>query len=159
MTEKVIRLYCNIFHPGKLDMYQTNMLLNFDAANAVNESSIATLVDRFYTRVRQDEILGPVFAEKIGNDWEPHLETMRAFWSSLMLASGRYKGNPMMKHLPLVPRIGSEHFERWLSIWKQTTAELFPPETAAIFLRKAESMAERLLETIDRHHTSLTSTN
>jgi hemoglobin len=135
------------------------MLVQFDTADGVNESSIATLVDRFYTRVRQDEILGPVFAEKIGNDWEPHLETMRAFWSSLMLASGRYKGNPMMKHLLLVPRIGSEHFDRWLSIWQQTTAELFPPETAATFLSKAQSMAERLLETIDQHHASLRSTN
>ena len=113
------------------------MLVQFDAANAINESSIATLVDRFYTRVRQDDILGPVFGEKIGNDWEPHLETMRAFWSSLMLASGRYKGNPMVKHLLLVPRIGSEHFERWLGIWKQTTAELFPSEVAALFMGKA----------------------
>jgi hemoglobin len=135
------------------------MLVQFDAANAVNESSIGVLVDRFYARVRQDNILGPIFAEKIGDDWEPHLETMRAFWSSLMLASGRYKGNPMLKHLLLVPRIGSEHFDRWLDIWKQTTAELFPPETAAIFLSKAQSMAERLIETIDRHQASLASTN
>lgn len=135
------------------------MLVQFDAANVVNESSIGVLVDRFYARVRQDNILGPVFVEKIGDDWKPHLETMRAFWSSLMLASGRYKGNPMLKHLLLVPRIGSEHFDRWLDIWKQTTAELFPPETAAIFLSKAQSMAERLIETIDRHHASLASTN
>ncbi len=135
------------------------MLVQFDAANVVNESSIAVLVDRFYTRVRQDDILGPVFAKEIGDEWEPHLETMRAFWSSLMLASGRYKGNPMLKHLLLLPRIGSEHFERWLGIWKQTTSELFPPEAAAIFMRKAESMAERLIETIDRHHASLPATN
>lgn len=131
------------------------MLVEFAAENIVREESIAALVDRFYTRVRQDEVLGPVFAEKIGDEWEPHLETMRAFWSSLMLASGRYKGNPMVKHLLLMPRIGSQHFERWLQIWKQTAAELLPPATAAIFVRKAESMAERLLETIDQHHASL----
>lgn len=135
------------------------MYLQFDVANVINESSIATLVDCFYTRVRQDDILGPVFAREIGNDWEPHLETMRAFWSSLMLASGRYKGNPMLKHLLLVPRIGSADFERWLSIWRKTTAELFPPEAAAIFTRKAESMAERLIETIDRYHVSLAASN
>src|SRR5271155_4675615 len=110
------------------------MLVPFDTENVVNESSIAVLVDRFYTRVRQDDILGPVFARAIGDEWEPHLETMRAFWSSLMLASGRYRGNPMLKHLLLVPRIGSEDFERWLSIWKQTTSELFPPEASAIFV-------------------------
>jgi hemoglobin len=136
-------------------MYLIGMPVDFAAENIVSEESIATLVDRFYNRVRQDEILGPVFAEKIGNEWEPHLETMRAFWSSLMLASGRYKGNPMMKHLLLMPRIGSEHFERWLIIWKQTTAELFPPATAEVFVSKAESMAERLLESIDRYQVSV----
>ncbi|MBO0799726.1 MAG: group III truncated hemoglobin [Blastocatellia bacterium] len=135
------------------------MVVQFSSENIVNESSISTLVDCFYTRVRQDDILGPVFAREIGNEWEPHLEAMRAFWSSLMLASGRYKGNPMVKHLLLVPRIGVEHFERWLNIWKQTTAELFPVETATIFVRKAESMAERLLETIDGHHAALAATN
>ncbi len=131
------------------------MYVQFDAGVVVTEASIRELVDRFYTRVGQDDILGPVFAEVVGNDWEPHLETMRNFWSSLMLASGRYKGNPMLKHFLLVPRIGSAHFERWLGIWKQTTAELFPPETAALFVSKAQSMADRLLETIDRHHASL----
>lgn len=141
-------------------MYLIGMPVDFAAENIVSEESIATLVDRFYGRVRQDEILGPVFAEKIGaekigNEWEPHLATMRAFWSSLMLASGRYKGNPMMKHLLLMPRIGSEHFERWLSLWKQTTAGMFPPATAAIFVSKAESMAERLLESIDQYQASL----
>jgi hemoglobin len=134
------------------------MLLTLTPPGEINESSIRDLVDRFYDRVRQDELLGPFFANAIRGDWEPHLETMRAFWSSLMLASGRYKGNPMMAHL-MLPRIGTEHFERWLGIWKQTTAELFSPETASLFLRKAQGMAERLLETIDRYHASVAATN
>lgn len=131
------------------------MPVQFAPANTINESSIAGLVDRFYSRVREDDILGPVFARVIGDEWEPHLEKMRAFWSSLMLASGRYKGNPMMAHLMLLPRIGAEHFERWLNIWKQTAAEMFPPAAAAIFIGKAETIAERLLATIDSHHAYL----
>ena len=128
------------------------MLVQFNNTNVINDDSIAALVDRFYTEVRADSVLGPVFAKAIGNDWEPHLEKMKAFWSSLMLASGRYKGNPMLSHLLLMPRIGTEHFDRWLMLWKKITAELFPPAAAAAFLGKAESMAERLLESIDRHH-------
>lgn len=135
-----------------------NMLVSLTPSSEINESSIGVLVDRFYTRVRQDEVLGPFFAAAIPGDWEPHLETMRSFWSSLMLASGRYKGNPMMAHL-LLPRIGSEHFDRWLGLWKQTTSELFSPETASLFLGKAQSMAERLLETINRYQASLAATN
>ncbi|HVW77876.1 MAG TPA: group III truncated hemoglobin [Alloacidobacterium sp.] len=130
------------------------MLVSFTAPQEISEETIGVLVDRFYTRVREDEILGPVFAEAVGDEWGPHLQTMRNFWSSLMLASGRYKGNPMMTHL-MLPRIGERHFNRWLALWKQTSAEIFPPEVANIFVRKAESMAERLLTTIDQYHASL----
>lgn len=131
------------------------MLVHFSPRDSVSEEQIAALVDTFYTRVRQDAVLGPVFARVIGDEWAPHLEKMRAFWSSLVLASGRYKGNPMMTHLMIAPRIGAQHFERWLSLWRQTAAEIFPQQIASIFVHKAESMAERLLETIDRYHASL----
>jgi truncated hemoglobin YjbI len=47
------------------------------------------LVQRFYDRVRVDEVLGPIFATRI-KDWEPHLERMWAFWSSVALMTGRY---------------------------------------------------------------------
>jgi hemoglobin len=122
------------------------------ATDSITEEQIAVLVDTFYARVRQDETLNPIFEGVVGAAWEPHLEKMRAFWSSLTLASGRYKGNPMMAHLRLMPRVGPEHFERWLSLWRQTAAELFPEGTAANFVGKAEAMAERLLATIDQYH-------
>jgi hemoglobin len=122
-----------------------------------SEEQIAVLVDTFYARVRQDETLGPIFERVVGDAWEPHLEKMRAFWSSLTLASGRYKGNPMMAHLMIMPRIGTEHFERWLTLWRETAAELFPEHAAANFVGKAETMAERLLATIDQYHGHLAS--
>jgi hemoglobin len=125
------------------------------ARQGITEESIAVLVDTFYSRVREDAVLGPVFERVVGDHWEPHLEKMRAFWSSLTLASGRYKGNPMMAHLMLMPRIGADHFERWLALWRQTTTELLPQHAAAKFVQKAETMAERLLATIDQYHTHL----
>ncbi len=127
------------------------------APDSISEKQIAVLVDTFYARVRQDETLGPIFERVVGDAWEPHLEKMRAFWSSLTLASGRYKGNPMMAHLMLTPRIGAEHFERWLALWRQTAAELFPGHAAVKFVDKAETMAERLLATIDQYHGHLAS--
>ncbi|HEY1768454.1 MAG TPA: group III truncated hemoglobin [Terracidiphilus sp.] len=126
-----------------------------DGQPLISEEQIALLVDTFYTRVRQDATLGPVFEKAIGGEWEPHLERMRAFWSSLLLASGRYKGNPMVKHIMLLPRIGEEHFERWLNLWRQTAADLLPPQAAAVFIRRAETIAERLLSSVDQHHDSL----
>ena len=124
------------------------------AETPITETEIASIVERFYAKVRIDPEIGPVFNNAVQN-WDAHLALLKDFWSTVLLTTGRYKGNPMMKHLLLMPRIGSEHFERWLSIWKRTTVELFPPATAEVFVRKAESMAERLLETIDRYQASL----
>lgn len=57
----------------------------------------------------------------------------------------------------LTQRIGTQHFERWLTLWRQTAAELFPEHAAAKFVDKAETMAERLLATIDQYHGHLAS--
>jgi hemoglobin len=137
--------------------YHKTMPVLSSVSDAISEAQIAVLVDTFYARVRQDEILGPVFERMVGDAWEPHLEKMRAFWSSLTLASGRYKGNPMMAHMMLTPRIGAEHFERWLKLWRQTAAEMFPELAAATFVGKAETMAQRLLATLDQYHDHMAS--
>jgi hemoglobin len=108
----------------------------------VTDESIRRLVDEFYARVRDDAALGPVFANAI-KDWEPHLATMRDFWSSVMLTSGRYKGNPVMKHRQ-VEGISYELFERWLTLFDETARALFEPALAAVFNAKAARIAESL---------------
>lgn len=113
---------------------------------AITEAMIENLVRHFYGRVRQDPALGPIFASRI-DDWEPHLETMMAFWSSIMLMSGRYKGEPMVKHKALnhgsIP-VGPEHFTRWLALFGESARELCPPPVAALFVERAERIAESL---------------
>lgn len=116
-----------------------------------NPNEIAELVDCFYGKVRDDEVLGPIFAAKIGDDWGPHLAKMKAFWATVMLATRTYKGNPMLAHLQL-PRLSREHFERWLGLWRETTAEICTPEMADVFVAKAEMIGERLLYAINLHH-------
>jgi hemoglobin len=54
----------------------------------IDDAMIETVVRAFYERVRQDPLLAPVFESRI-SDWEPHLQNMFAFWSSLTLHSGR----------------------------------------------------------------------
>jgi hemoglobin len=76
----------------------------------IDEAMIETLVRAFYARVRQDPLLAPIFASRV-SDWEPHLDNMFAFWSSLTLQTGRYHGQPMAKHMPLA--VDARHFDRW----------------------------------------------
>jgi hemoglobin len=117
----------------------------------VNEDSIADMVDTFYLSVRRDPLLGPIFAAAIGDDWTPHLTKMKAFWSSVLLASGTYKGNPMIAHLKL-PLLTAHHFERWLELWRATATALCSRELADVFVERAEGIGARLLFTISRYH-------
>src|SRR4029079_11195011 len=109
----------------------------------VTEDGIRRLVDAFYAKVRRDPELGPIFARAIPGDWQPHLNKMYAFWSSVMLTSGRYKGNPVAKHLA-VEGITLKLFERWLPLFDETCAELYDDRLRAEFGAKAARIAESL---------------
>jgi hemoglobin len=109
----------------------------------VTEDGIRRLVDAFYAKVRIDPELGPVFARAIPGDWQPHLNKMYAFWSSVMLTSGRYKGNPVARHL-VVDGITMELFERWLALFNETCRELFDDRLRDEFGAKAARIAESL---------------
>jgi hemoglobin len=111
---------------------------------AVTEASIATLIDRFYVAVRRDPILGSVFENAIApEDWPRHLETMCRFWSSVVLGSGRYSGNPVAVHRA-VSGLERPMFAHWLALFEATAMELFEPDHATIFIDKAHRIATSL---------------
>ena len=112
----------------------------------MNESDIGRLVDSFYAKVREDDMLGPIFADAIGDGWDLHLATMRTFWCSVMLGSASYKGNPMAAHLRL-PRLTALHFERWLQLWRETAAEVCGDQ-GVLFVERAQAIAGRLLSVV-----------
>jgi hemoglobin len=109
----------------------------------MNEAQLTELVHSFYGKVREDEALGPVFDAAI-SDWPHHLGKMVDFWSSVMLTTGRYKGNPMMMHLKHVSRIRPEMFACWLDLWRETAREILDESGAAAVIAKADRIAESL---------------
>ncbi|MCC0062789.1 MAG: group III truncated hemoglobin [Defluviimonas sp.] len=111
------------------------------AQTGLDEDVLTRLVHRFYDRVRADSALGPVFAERI-SDWGPHLDRMVAFWSSVALMTGRYHGTPVQTHLGLP--VDWNHFDRWLTLFRQTATETCPPEGAAHVIERAERIARSL---------------
>ena len=112
-------------------------------APAITEEALGRQVERFYASVWRDPLLGPVFNSAI-EDWPHHLELLQAFWSSVMLTSGRYKGRPLPAHLKHAEAMTPENFRRWLALWRETTEEMFAPEAAAAFHAKAARIAESL---------------
>jgi len=115
-----------------------------DATQAAEiEPALPALLERFYPRARADPDLRPLSTDAPGA-WPPHLAVLPDFWSSVMLASGRYKGNPMQAHMRHGPRIPPKMFERWLAIWAKTTNEMVSPPIAAEMQAKAARIAQSL---------------
>jgi hemoglobin len=107
----------------------------------IDETMIERLVRSFYAKIRQDALLDPIFETRI-RDWEPHLQRMCEFWSSVALMSGRYHGSPMAKHLPLP--VDASHFDRWLILFEETAREICPPKSVEHFVERARRIAESL---------------
>ncbi|MGD9665163.1 MAG: group III truncated hemoglobin [Novosphingobium sp.] len=109
----------------------------------IDDEGLGRLVDAFYASVRADEELGPIFNDAIA-DWPEHLEKLTNFWSSVMLTSGRYKGQPVPAHVKHRARITPELFERWLALWASTTNAMMEPAAAAALQDKAQRIAQSL---------------
>lgn len=94
------------------------------------------LVNRFYDKVKVDNLIGPIFSHV---DWHQHLPIMYNFWSSMLLGDQSYRGNPFQKHLPLP--LQTQHFDQWLALFRGTVKENFEGEKADEVLMRAESIA------------------
>jgi hemoglobin len=100
---------------------------------------IKLLVDTFYNKVREDNLIGPIFNERIQNRWPEHLSKMYTFWQTVLLGEHTYYGSPFPPHaqLPIDPI----HFERWLALFAETLNELFSGEVANEAIWRANKMA------------------
>lgn len=116
----------------------------------IDDVIISTLVDQFYDRVHAHPSLGPIFAQRV-SEWPIHLERMKAFWGSIAIESGRFHGNPMLKHIA-VTEIRQEHFSDWLSLWALTVKDVISDDRAAEFFNsRANRIADSLTMGIALH--------
>jgi hemoglobin len=106
------------------------------------EREVCALVEGFYARVRNDPVLGPIFAEHV-QDWDVHMPKMIDFWSAALRRTARYRGMPMPVHNAL-PGLDGDLFARWIRLFRATTAA---QGNAALRLR-ANDLAERIARSL-----------
>ena len=104
-----------------------------------NIEDIKLLVDSFYSKVRKDELIGPIFDEHIQDRCPAHLEKMYTFWETVLLGNHTYYGSPFPPHAHLP--VDKVHFERWLTIFMQNLDEHFTGQKADEAYWRAEKMA------------------
>lgn len=109
----------------------------------ITDESIRRMVEKFYGRVRQDSVLGPVFEEVLHDKWDDHIARIAEFWSTIILRTGSFQGNVFGKHMAL-DKIREEHFVHWLSLFRETISETYCDDAAKRFLNTADRIAGSL---------------
>lgn len=106
-------------------------------------ADIELLVNTFYDRVRDDDLLGFIFDDVAQTDWATHLPKMYAFWETMIFRSASYVGNPLAAHARLVPltAMGRPQFDRWLALFTATVDGLFAGDKAEHIKSAASDMA------------------
>lgn len=112
-----------------------------------NRNDLNILVNKFYVKIRKDELLGPIFNSHIPNEkWPEHLSKLTDFWEKSLFGVPVFKGNPSKKHINVDANLNHSveqtHFEKWLGLWFETIDELYEGELATRAKESAIQMAK-----------------
>ena len=121
--------------------------------DTVERDSIQIMVNKFYIRVLQDDLLRPYFVRALGEDmnagkWPTHLSTLNDFWLKMMTGKGAYGGHPFPPHA-FLGEMYYETFQRWLKLFKETLSTFYTPEITEKFYKKSEVLAAQFMENLD----------
>ncbi|AQS46863.1 globin family protein [Thioclava nitratireducens] len=94
----------------------------------ITEAEIDRVVARFYERVREHAMLGPVFAVHV-TDWPTHEDKVARFWKNAILRKPVYDGSPMQVHRA-AGNVRPGMFSTWLAEFDKVLREELSPEQA-----------------------------
>ena len=100
---------------------------------------IKLMVNTFYDRIQKNQVLGPIFEERIGGRWEQHLEKMYCFWQTILFNEHTYNGSPFPPHATMP--IDESHFTIWVQNWTATIDEFFTGPIAEEAKKRGTLMA------------------
>ena len=121
-------------------------------AQEITQENIRTLVMTFYAKIIKDDIVGPFFIAKLGEDmnnehWVTHLEIIVGFWSSLALGNPKYSGNLFLPHTQL-GQLKRETFEQWLELFSETLDEVYVEGIAEKFKERSIIIAGNFMRNL-----------
>ncbi len=114
--------------------------MNQPGTDIENINDIKQIVDTFYAKVQEDDLLKDIFNGVIADRWPEHLEKMYRFWQTVLLEKYTYNGRPFPPHAGLP--VERKHFDRWLKLFYETVDELFMGDKANEAKWRASKMAE-----------------
>lgn len=120
-------------------------------ADIVSRQDIEQLVDSFYDGLKKDDLLGPIFAQMLGDRWAQHLPRMYTFWENVLFHTGGYQGNPMAVHQHIHQQfpLSAAHFDRWMTAWEENAKRLFAGPNADNIVQRARNIGHIMAQKLE----------
>jgi hemoglobin len=110
------------------------------AREGLTDAAVAALAEDFSRRARDDALLGPIFASRLGaDDWPAHLARVTAFWRAVARLDLPEGVAAMARHDVLA--IEGAHVDRWLECFRAAARGAAPAAGAERLIASAERMA------------------
>lgn len=117
-----------------------------DRRDIGTREDILLLVETFYTKAFQDDLIGHIFTDVVHMDLPRHMPIMADFWQTVLFKAGLYRRNALKIHFDIHAKepLTLDHFNRWLQLWTTTVDELFAGEKAELAKVQAHQIAGSL---------------
>ncbi|MFY7900807.1 MAG: group III truncated hemoglobin [Chitinophagaceae bacterium] len=104
---------------------------------------IELLLQAFYEKAINDELIGHYFTDVIELQLEKHLPIIVGFWESILLNTQQYNGNmfSIHQHIHHLSPFKPLHFDRWVFLFQQTVSEMYKGNTSELAKQRAASIA------------------
>lgn len=119
------------------------------AKDIKTRNDIEQLIDFFYDELLTDKNIAKFF---VTTNWTKHKVVMCDFWENIILYSGEYGGNPMVKHLHLRKRIpfNKLHFSKWLTCFEKVIRAHYEGKNADLAIARAQQIGKVMLGTLTK---------
>lgn len=120
--------------------------------NTINDVTIEKMVRTFYPTILEDDLVGPFFVDKLGDDitsdvWEDHLVLISNFWAFVALGDEKYQGRPMAPHFEM-EGISRKAFEQWLKLFGEAIDKVYVPQRGEYFKTRSADIAENFMRNL-----------
>src|SRR5579875_3424359 len=92
-----------------------------------NRADLVNMLQAFYKKAFQDELIQHFFLEVVPLDLEHHIPLIADFWESVLFNTHNYRRNVMQLHLDMnqLSPIRKEHLDRWVQLFTATIDDFF----------------------------------
>jgi hemoglobin len=116
-----------------------------------SRTDIILLIDRFYEKIKLNDLLRPIFIDIAHINFEHHMPILYDFWCTLLIGEMSYSRNAMEVHLRLNQKaaLTKIHFDEWLRLFNEAVHENYEGAKAEEAAYRAKSIAGLMLYKIE----------